>query len=374
MQQLRPRIYALTNDVKRNFRERVLFMEDLSHNKICGRIAKLRLETAGPRGKSSFAKQLGLSASTYDYYEAARVPPANVLVRICEVTGADLRWLLTGREQPDAPATAEHPVIRRAAEMLARHGDSAGALAAFLDILAEVQKFPPTPADTAPPAGLAGGNRPPRPDTQAATKRAAGAGARRAAAQLPGAAAQAGEAADAWIPILGRSAAGIAQFWPADEDTSGVTTLDELVARHAGCSVRSVRPATVSDAAGGAGEEMPVQLVTLRGADAGEVVEFLAAPQVKARHGDAFALRIDGDSMAPDIRHGDLVVLSAAAPAREGRAAVVQLAGQIGVTCKLYRRDGETVHLVPINDRYEIATCPAGDVVWALRVLARART
>ena len=30
---------------------------------------------------------------------------------------------------------------------------------------------------------------------------------------------------------------------------------------------------------------------------------------MKARYGDAFAVRIDGESMSPEIRHGDLVVL-----------------------------------------------------------------
>ncbi len=86
------------------------------------------------------------------------------------------------------------------------------------------------------------------------------------------------------------------------------------------------------------------------------------------------AIRVDGDSMTPEIHDGDLVLLSPSAAAVEGQAAVVQLAGQIGVTCKLYRTVGGRVHLVPINGSYEIATAGVSNVEWALRVLARIKT
>ena len=66
-------------------------MPKTPESEICRRIARLRVEAVGPRGKSAFARQLGLSPSTYDYYEGARVPPASVLVKISELTGADLR-------------------------------------------------------------------------------------------------------------------------------------------------------------------------------------------------------------------------------------------------------------------------------------------
>ena len=116
-----------------------------------------------------------------------------------------------------------------------------------------------------------------------------------------------------------------------------------------------------------------VQLVTLRAPGAEGPAEFVASEPLKRRHADAFALRIDGDSMAPELRHGDVVVLSPSAEAAEGRPAVVQLADQIGVTCKLYRRAGQTVHLVPVNEQYAVQTFPAERVIWALRVLARVR-
>jgi len=315
---------------------------------ICRRIAQLRLEVAGPRGKSAFAKQLGLSPSTYDYYESSRVPPAPVLVRIAEVAAVDLGWLLTGKPAAGGAGSVEHPVLQRAAALLERHPDAAGALGAFLEVLAGAMEFPgglrgqqpaAAPPQDRPPAGAADPDR------------------------------------SSWIPILGRSAAGVPQFWDSRDAAAGITTLGELVARHARRAARSARPAVAEMASGldGAPAET-VQVIALSAPDGSEACEFISAGGLRARHPDAFAVRIDGESMAPDIRHGDVVVLSPTAPASQGRPCVVQLRGQIGVTCKLYRREGDTVHLVAVNEQFPPVSVPTGEVVWALRVLARVRT
>ena len=328
-----------------------------SRPEICRRIAQVRLEVAGPRGKSAFAKKLGLSPSTYDYYEATRVPPADVLVKIADVADLDLNWLLTGHAGPDAVA-ADHPVLQRAAVMLADRPNAAGPLAAFVDILGASLRFPAKPA--------AQGGR----DDRAAEN--AEPGEAEIGAQAPLRMAEyepADEPATSWIPILGRSAAGVPHFWADPDEAAGVTTLGELIARHARGSPRRVRSATAATE----DQEAAVQIITVTEPDGPEVVSFVAAAGIKAHHPDAFALQIDGDSMAPDIRHGDLVVLSPSIEAADGRPAVVQLAGQIGVTCKLFRREGETVHLVPIDEHLAPQTFGAERLSWALRVLARVR-
>jgi len=329
---------------------------------ICRRIAELRAKAFGPRGKLRFAKQLGLSASTYDYYEGSRTPPAEVLVRIAEVTGADLHWLLTGVPSATPLSAEDHPVLRRAAALLADCPDAAGPLDAFVSLLMETRKFPAKPQVTEiePVAteSMPAVRQPPVP-----------ASPQRQPEPPPIAPAHPGR--EGWIPILGRTAAGIARFWGKDEDVSGLTSLAELIARQAAWRSRSVRPATAAE------DEIQtpaaVQLITLSAPDERDTAEYVSAGTIKRRHGDAFALRVDGDSMAPDILPGDVVILSPSVAAEEGRAAVVQLAGQIGVTCKLYRISGGRVHLVPANGNYEIATVPAGQVDWALRVLARVR-
>jgi phage repressor protein C with HTH and peptisase S24 domain len=180
-----------------------------------------------------------------------------------------------------------------------------------------------------------------------------------------------GSRRESWIPILGRSAAGVPQFWSAEGEESGAATLAELASRHAAYRPSRAEPASASGPK--PLRDVPVQLVTLEGPDDSDVAEYVVCEGLKARHADAFAVRIDGASMSPEIRHGDVVVLSPSAPAADGRPAVVQLRRQIGVTCKLFRRQGDSVHLVPVSEQFAPQSFPAGEVVWALRVLATIR-
>ena len=328
---------------------------NISDRGLCDRISQIRVELTGVRGKASFARQLGISPTTYQTYEAGRVPPADVLVHIADLAQVDLRWLLTGEtaDGPDLPAG--HPALQRAAKLLASCPQAAAPLAAFVALLSETMKFPGAQDTTA---------------TAPAT-------------QTPAAEAQVGPAADGSaettdselhdaIPILGRSAAGVPQFWSAADSTSGLTTLRELIDRHAG---RTRRRAAQATAIGERGEDdQSVRIVTLTSPEGREPAEFLVAGSLRKRYLDAFALRVDGESMAPDIRHGDIVVLSPSVAAEEGFAAVAQLTGQIGVTCKLLRRQDDTVHLVPINEQFPPRMYPTDQLEWALRVLARVRS
>jgi len=333
-------------------------MEKSSQSEVCGRIAQVRLEVAGPRGKSAFAKKLGLSPSTYDYYESNRVPPADVLIRIAQVADVDLNWLLTGQSAgPSVPV--DHPVLQRAGALLAERPNAAAPLSAFLQLLAGTLNFPAKAAKA--PAATDGGD-------------AEGTGAVEVAADSQEAPAAREDApattpAASWIPILGRSAAGVPHFWADQDESAGLTSLAELIARHAHNARRQVREATAASE----DDQATVQVISCNEPDSQDVVSFVSAAGIKGQYPDAFALQVDGDSMAPDIRHGDLVVLSPSAEATDGRAAVVQLAGQIGVTCKLFRREGDTVHLVPINEQLSPQSFAADQLVWALRVLARVR-
>jgi transcriptional regulator with XRE-family HTH domain len=332
---------------------------------ICRRISQVRLEMDGPRGKASFAKRLELSPSTYDYYEGHRVPPADVLVRVADLAGVDLYWLLTGRAGPAVPSS--HPVVQRVAKLLAGRPDAAGPLAAFIEILSEAGKFP----QKAPEVPVGARGEPSRPAAGKATKVVIEPGVQPGEPVAPGVGE--GEGAKAsWIPILGRSAAGLPHFWASKDDSAGLTMLEELVERYASNPARQVRAAKA--AGGDAPGEDAVAVVTLREAPDGQPVEFVLAPGIKSRYADAFALRIDGESMAPEVRHGDIVIVSPSVPAVDGRAAVVQLARQIGVSCKLFRRSGKSVHLIPLNEQFRPQTYPAEQVEWALRVLARVRS
>jgi len=340
-------------------------MTESASSGICARIRQIRLEVSGPRGKAAFAKKLGLSASTYDYYESSRVPPANVLVRIAEVAGVDLSWLLTGQAAGEG-VPASHPVVQRAAKLLAEHPNAAATLSAFVQILAQGMRFPAKAGpEAAEPAGA--------PDTQAQAASPEAPEAPEAPAGLAGEVPGRQKPQAEWIPVLGRSAAGVPQFWSDEDESVGITTLAELVERHCDRPDRQVSAAT-ADAADAGQPDESVQVITLRGGQGADVAEFVASPGLKGRYPDAFAVRIDGESMSPSIRHGDLVVVSPSQPAKDGQPAVVQLARQIGVTCKLYRRTGDTVHLVPINEQFVPQEVPLSRVRWACRVVARVRS
>ena len=330
-------------------------------DEVCQRIRELRIRSAGPRGKAAFAKMLHLPATTYEYYEGSRLPPADVLLRIAETTGADLRWILTG-EHPEAPSVAaDHPVLRRAAALLAEKPQAAETLAEFLDVLAGGLALNRRAADM----GLA---------RQGADEGEAGAAA---AGAPPFETADSTADAEAtqsprpgWIPVLGRSAAGLPAFFNPGEPTKALTTLSDLIARHAHKAAEVVNNGI---AVGDEPVSGFVQLVKVADGGAGSVDEFVVSPAMTYRYPDAFALRVDGDSMSPQIRHRDIVVLSPSAPAVDGQAAVVQLAGQIGVTCKLFRQEGDSVHLIPINEQLSPQQFAANKLMWALRVLACVR-
>ncbi|MFP4054602.1 MAG: XRE family transcriptional regulator [Phycisphaerae bacterium] len=351
---------------------------------ICARVARVRLEVAGPRGKSAFARQLGLSPSTYDYYESSRVPPADVLLGISDLAGVSLRWLITG-EDAESPEL-DRPVLQRAGRLLENHPDAAKPLGAFVDLLTEMHEvFPAEDGPAAdgraegPPAGQAPAQSPADAPTADIIRREVARAMKQQLAealrQHPAApesgttpmAAGTQPDRDTWIPILGRSAAGVPHFWEGDED-DGITRLGDLIERHAEQTASRV------DLAAATGPDCPdeaVQVITLSSPDQSDLAEFLASAALKQRYPDAFAVRIDGESMAPDIRHGDLVVLSPSQPAATVRPAVVQLHGQIGVTCKLYREDGDEVHLISINEQFAPVSVSRDDVEWALRVVAK---
>ncbi len=307
-------------------------------NAIIGRIKQLRQQHSGPRGKSNFARALDISPSTYSYYESNRVPPIELLIKMCELTEANLEWLLTGLvSEENSFSGPKGTLFKKIDQLLAQNPDLAESINAFVEILAQKR-------------GLEAELNIPQASSSA----------------RPG-----------WIPILGRTAAGIVHFWDQSilpQPQQAVTELDELVRKHIGRDIlgtldtsvsvdRHARPVVDSL------KNTPVNLVQVSGKEDEQIVEFVQCEQIYKAFPDSFALRIDGDSMAPRINDGDVVILSPSVPAAQGHAAVVKIANQIGVTCKLIRTTKIEIHLIPINERYEPKVIPQKDVLWALAVL-----
>lgn len=305
----------------------------------------MRLKHFGPRGKTRFAAELGIGPSSYHRYEIDRTPPAELLAVAAERTDTNLQWLLTGEgEMALAPSEraaetgGEHhfaALDERIHNLLARSPELERSLSGFLDLLENVAvEFP-----------------------NVAATRVGGTGG-----------------LDALLPVMGGTAAGPARFW---EETAGQhggaeadARLEELLRATATRSVREaelIAPIVTSPVAG------PVALVQWSRPDELGFVEFVACPAVKAKFPQAVCWRVDGDSMSPRYRDGDLVITSAECPAVDGHPCVARQAGQIGVNCKIFKEDGDEILLIPVNEMYRIERLPRSQLQWAHRVLYSVR-
>jgi repressor LexA len=330
-------------------------MKKNSVNTINERIILLRKQYAGGRGKSKFARDLSLSPSTYSYYENDRVPPAEILAKICRLTGADLSWLLTGEQSEKQPVIQSILTARRSPNteilqkidtLLSNNPEIAGAIDAFVDLLAEKTGVAKDIASSV------------------------GSGCSLSNAAHPG-----------WIPILGRTAAGIVHRWDEtflSDSSQAVTELEDLVRKHIGKDIVGTSSGSLSVDLQAKPlvegfKEVQANLVQVSGEQPDEIVEFLQCEKIYEMFPDSFGLRIDGDSMSPRINDGDIIVVSPSVPAVQGCAAVAHLSNQIGVTCKLVRTRGMDVHLIPINERYETKVVAKKDLLWALAVLCHVK-
>ena len=71
-----------------------------------------------------------------------------------------------------------------------------------------------------------------------------------------------------------------------------------------------------------------------------------------AKKGEHFALKIKGDSMAPDMRQGDIVVVRSQQTAESGDIVVVQVDGD-EATCKRIQLTDDGMILQPLNPNYQ---------------------
>ena len=245
------------------------------------RIRQVRSAHAGGRGKALFAKELGINPSTYNYYEKDRVAPVEILWAISEVTGVDLAWLITDEAtdyEGQGATTLPNSLKHKIAALVANDPSVGKPLGAFVDL--RVHKSEIERSGSAP-RGRAGKN---------------------------------GMRQRSWLPILGRTAAGVIHFWPPGQPLPNVTELSELIRRHQQSEHQQVAARDVSrdpmmvdvgplDAAG-------VSLVQLRETTPEGICEFIDCPLICKTYPDAIALRVDGDSMSPHIQDGAIVILS----------------------------------------------------------------
>lgn len=302
------------------------------------RLTEIRRLRYGKRGKSAFARDLGIPITTYIHYEAGRLPPADLLVRIARVAGVRIEWLLTGNGRREGTVSGPRDSIQEMADwfssLLERSPKLLPSAREFLQLLERMQAD-----DTASPSSA------PRsvPDQTRL------------------------------IPVVGSTAAGLAHYWSElDTDSDGPEAdarLEQKLFQHSE-RVNAASPTTIAASGGGDGR---VTLVQYAHPDEDGFIEFLDAAELKHRFPHAVSWRIDGESMSPRYRDGDLVITSPDQPAVDLHPCVARQTGQIGVNCKLYRRQGDDVLLIPINDASPVQRVPASQIRWAWRVLSSVR-
>lgn len=85
----------------------------------------------------------------------------------------------------------------------------------------------------------------------------------------------------------------------------------------------------------------------------------------------AFALRIKGDSMAPRLLGGDIVIVCPSWEVRENHAVVVKVRDKVRddeVTCKLFSRKDDMVVLTSINPNHPPQLYKESEIVWVYPV------
>ncbi|GAB6844367.1 phage repressor protein C with HTH and peptisase S24 domain [Methylorubrum rhodinum] len=83
----------------------------------------------------------------------------------------------------------------------------------------------------------------------------------------------------------------------------------------------------------------------------------------------AFALEVQGDSMRPLYRDGDVLIVSPTASVRKGDRVVARLANGEVLAKELRRRTARTVELISLNPEHADRTVPLAEIAWMARVM-----
>jgi phage repressor protein C with HTH and peptisase S24 domain len=163
--------------------------------------------------------------------------------------------------------------------------------------------------------------------------------------------------------------------WPSTESIAKVieatgSSLDELFALIEG------KPTAGGDAL--PRQVSPVPLVGFAQAGAGGFFDDAGFPagegwdliELPGRAPEGtYALGIQGDSMLPLYRHGDILIVDPNAPVRRGDRVVVKTTGGEVMAKVLEKQTTRAIDLLSLNPEHENRTIPAAEVEWVARVI-----
>lgn len=280
------------------------------------RIRSLRRRHFGPQGKGEFARRLGLDEAAYGRYELNQIPPGDVLVRMCELTGEDLQWLLTGVAARGtvviSGARGRHQqLLGRVAELLERRPSTANAIEAFLALL-DARVTPPQ-LPPAPPRGARG-----------------------------------------QIPIL--DAEELPEFAPTEAWLEEVSALSPPEAPHQ----MRLLPALQTDAPPLSAASTPVMLLALR--------RSLDGPALRLSFERLFGVRTHGLTGSVPQQRGEIALASAAAEPELGHPVLCRCAAAPIARAGVWLGGDARELRLGLADGSRIAL-PAADVLWTAPIV-----
>jgi phage repressor protein C with HTH and peptisase S24 domain len=163
--------------------------------------------------------------------------------------------------------------------------------------------------------------------------------------------------------------------WPSTESLSKVieatnSTLDEFLALVQGRTPQALGSVSPSAAT--------VPLIGFAQAGAGGYFDDAGFPagqgwdliEVPAGRSDgSFALKVQGDSMLPLYRDGDVLIVTPGAQVRRGDRVVVKTSAGEVMAKLLERQTATTIELVSLNPEHPNRTFALGDIEWVARIV-----
>lgn len=307
-------------------------MTSAEHN-LAERIRELRRRHFGPRGKGELAKRLGLSPEEYERYERGVLPPGEVMVRLCEVTGEDLQWLLTGVAARSTVVisgtrTRHQEVLTRLARLLDDKPALAAPVEAFVDLLLR---------------GAEGGAE----------------ALRRLPLPSPG----------ELIPILEGEELPLRLPGPGEPDDRGEFP---LLPPLAGLSIAGREPAGLAEPASDYDPQAwrRVDVLTLK-SNEGATHRYLRSREIAECFPGVFGVRLSDDAMTPMFRAGEAVLVSVGAAPKIGHPALCRFIERTDFRCRIWLgEDEQHVHLGRLADG-EMEHVERANLGWSLEVLYR---
>lgn len=89
-----------------------------------------------------------------------------------------------------------------------------------------------------------------------------------------------------------------------------------------------------------------------------DIIDYEEIPKRLANSGMFFGLKVKGNSMYPEIKNGDIVILKQQEDANTGDICAVMING-FDATLKKIKKENDCLNLIPINPEYEIKTYTA---------------